>query len=140
MEPTRRFEVLSHTADTGIIAYGSTLPELFEHAAYGMFSLMFDLGEGASPVSRSLVAAGDTVEELLVAWLGETLAVAEIEDLAFSSFTVDRLEEGGVQGAAAGSPAEEAVLIGPPIKAVTFHDLAVVEIPDGWWARIIFDV
>jgi SHS2 domain-containing protein len=140
MEPLRRFEVLSHTADTGIIAYGSTLPEVFEHAAYGMFSLMFDLDGVPSPVSRPILAAADTVEELLVAWLGEILAVAEIEDLAFSSFIVDRLEEGGVQGAAAGVPAGEASLVGPPIKAVTFHDLAVVEIPEGWWARIIFDV
>ena len=39
----RRFEILDHTADIGIIAFGSTLPELFEHAAYGMCSLMFDL-------------------------------------------------------------------------------------------------
>jgi SHS2 domain-containing protein len=135
-----RYEVLPHTADTAIIAYGSTLPEVFENAAFGMFDLMFDLTEVVPTRSRPMVAAGDTPEELLVAWLGELLTEAEIHDLAFSYFTVDRLEEGGVQGSAQGSPATGLELQGPPIKAVTYHDLAVVEIPDGWWARVVFDV
>ncbi|HSR15136.1 MAG TPA: archease, partial [Gemmatimonadales bacterium] len=105
-----------------------------------MCSLMFHLGGLPSPVSRPIVAAGDTVEDLLVAWLGEILAAAEIEELVFSSFVVDRLEEGGVQGAAAGISSAGITLAGPPIKAVTYHDLAVVQTPQHWWARIIFDV
>jgi len=135
-----RYEVLGHTADTAIVAYGAILPELFENAAYGMFDLMFDLTEVGTRRSRPVVAAGDTAEELLVAWLDELLAEAEIHGLALSYFTVDRLEEGGVQGSAQGNPAAEYELRGPPIKAVTYHDLAVVEIPDGWWARVVFDV
>ncbi|GER91602.1 hypothetical protein KDW_57640 [Dictyobacter vulcani] len=34
------YEVFEHTADIGIHAYGSTLEELFIHAAEGMESLM----------------------------------------------------------------------------------------------------
>ncbi|NIR40032.1 MAG: archease, partial [Actinobacteria bacterium] len=52
---------------------------------------------------------------------------------------VDRLEPGGVQGAASGVAIAEAELTGSPIKAVTWHDLVVVENPDLWWARVIFD-
>jgi len=135
-----RYEVLEHTADTAIIAYGATAAELFENAAYGMFDLMFDAVRVPTERSRPVMADGDTLEELLVGWLGELLAEAEIHDLAFSYFTVDRLEEGGVQGSAQGAPASGFELRGPPIKAVTYHDLAVVEIPDGWWARVVFDV
>lgn len=134
------YEELAHTADTGIIAYGSTLAELFEHAAYGMFDLMFDLATIHARHDRPVVAAGDAVEELLVDWLGELLIMAETEELALARFTVDRLEEGGVQGAAGGAPFAEVELRGPPVKAVTYHDLAVVRIPDGWWARVIFDI
>lgn len=136
----QRYEVLPHTADTGIIAYGSTAFELFEHAAYGMFDLMTDLEDVPSRYSRPIVAAGDTVEELLVNWLSNLLAESEIHELVFSAFAVDRLEEGGVQGSAGGMPWDGIELRGAPIKAVTYHDLAVVEIPDGWWARVIFDV
>ena len=121
-------------------AYGVTLTELFEHAAYGMFDLMFELEPIPSEAVRPVAAVGDSPEDLLVGWLSELLAVAEIEDLVFSSFGVDRLEEGGVQGWAGGASAAGRELRGPPIKAVTYHDLAIVEIPDGWWARILFDI
>ena len=135
-----RYEVLDHTADTGIVAYGVTPNELFENAGWGMFSLMFDLS-GLDPIRDvPVVATGDDLEELLVNWLSELLYHAETLGLAFCYFTVDRLEEGGVQGSAGGVPAEEAALHGPPIKAVTYHDLAIVENPDTWWARVIFDV
>lgn len=137
---SRRYEVLSHTADTAIIAYGATLPELFENAAYGMFDLMVDLTAVNPAETRPVSGAGESREELLVAWLSELLAIAEIDGLLFSSFTVDHLEEDGVRGSAGGAPAETFELRGPPVKAVTYHDLAVVEVPDGWWARLVFDV
>lgn len=135
-----RYEVIPHTADAGIVAYGATPFELFENAAYGMFDLMFAVDALGGGPDRPVMAAGDTLEELLVGWLGELLFESETAGLAFRTFTVDRLEEGGVQGAASGPPFSGVELRGAPIKAVTYHDLAVVEVPDGWWARMIFDV
>ena len=132
--------MLPHLADTAIRAYGSTLPELFENAAYGMFDLMYDLAALRPERDRPVLAAGDAVEELLVDWLNELIFTSETEAIAFCHFQVARLEEGGVQGTAGGTPFERSPLRGPPVKAVTYHDLAVVEIPDGWWARLVFDV
>ena len=135
-----RYEPLDHTADTGIVAYGVTPHELFENAGWGMFDLTFDL-TGLDPVRDvPVIAAGDSFDDLLVNWLSELLFQAETLGLAFCYFTVDRLEEGGVKGSAGGVPASTLELRRPPIKAVTYHDLAVVENPDTWWARIIFDV
>lgn len=135
-----RYEVIDHTADAAIIAYGETLADLFENAAYGLFDLTFDLASVSASISRPITAAGDAVEDLLVAWLSSLLAEAEIHGLAFAAFTVDRLEEGGVQGTASGAAAAGVELIGPPVKAVTYHDLAVAEVAEGWWARLVFDV
>jgi SHS2 domain-containing protein len=135
-----RYQVIDHTADTGIIAYGVTPNELFENAGWGMFDLMFDIA-GLDPVRDvPVMAAGDSLDQLLVGWLSELLYHSEVLDLAFCYFTVDRLEEGGVQGSAGGIPVTALELRGPPIKAVTYHDLAIVENPDTWWARVIFDV
>ena len=135
-----RYEVIDHTADSGIIAYGVTPNELFENAGWGMFDLMFDL-TGVDPVRDiPVTAAGDIIEELLVNWLAELLFHFEVLDLALCYFTVDRLEEGGVHGSAGGVPVGALELRGPPIKAVTYHDLAIVENPATWWARVIFDV
>lgn len=135
-----RYVVVPHTADVAFIAFGDTLEEVFENAAFAMFDITFDLAAGGGRLSRPIVADGDTAEDLLVSWLSELLVESEVHGLAFSRFAIDRLEEGGVQGWAAGDPVEVIPLIGAPVKAVTHHDLAIVEIPDGWWARVVLDV
>ena len=38
-----RFKPLDHPSDVGIIAFGKNRQELFENAAFGMFSIMADL-------------------------------------------------------------------------------------------------
>ena len=135
-----RYEVLAHTADTGIVAYGSTPEEVFENAAFGMFDLTFDLAAAAASEERRIEAEGKGLGELLVAWLSELLAVAEIDDLVFVSVRVSELKEDRVVGVASGSTAEGIELEGPPVKAVTYHDLEVALEADGWRAQVIFDV
>ncbi|MCJ7808130.1 MAG: archease, partial [Dehalococcoidia bacterium] len=39
----KRFEIIDHTADVGIAAYGEDLKEAFANAAYALFSMMLDL-------------------------------------------------------------------------------------------------
>ena len=135
-----RYETIPHSADAAIIAYGATRHELFENAAFGMFDLMYDLVQLKPTHDRPVLAGGDTYEELLVEWLSELLYVSEAQRIAFCYFTVDRLEEGGVKGSAGGTRLDEVELRGAPIKAVTYHDLAITPVPEGWWARVVFDV
>lgn len=126
------------TDQPGIIAYGVTPQELFEHAGWGMFDMMFDL-RGVDPVRDvPVMAAGDTCEDLLIGWLTELLGLAHHHDLAFCYFTVDRLEEGGVQGSAGGVPAASLEMTGWNVQAIDRSGLAVVENPATWWARLLF--
>jgi SHS2 domain-containing protein len=135
-----RYEALSHTADTGIVASGASLAEAFENAAFGMFDLMFDLsGVPASEECRVEVEA-ESLGELLVAWLSALLAEAEIRNLALSRFVVEESAGKSLRGTAWGGPFSRLELRGPPVKAVTYHDLAVEQGPGGWRARVIFDV
>jgi len=136
----RRYRVIAHTADTGIVAHGATAAEAFENAAYGMFDLMFDLRRLGVGEECAVEARAETADELLVAWLSALLAEAEIRGLVFSRFTVEELGEGVVRGTARGVPTAGLELRGPPVKAVTFHDLAIERVPRGWRARVIFDV
>jgi SHS2 domain-containing protein len=142
--PPRRprigYEILAHTADTGISAYGRTLPEVFEQAARAMFVLMF--GEVSEPTSQGMDVAvsAETVEDLLVAWLSELLFLSEAEELAFSRFEVTGVDDRSAEGTAQGVPYPSVELVGPPIKAVTYHQLEVTQDDAGWRARVIFDV
>lgn len=135
-----RYRVFSHTADTGIVARGATLAEAFENAAYGMFDLMFDLSRVGGGEECAVETEGETLDELLVAWLSALLAEAEIRGVVFARFTIEEVGEGRVRGIASGGPSAGRELRGPPVKAVTFHDLEVVPVPGGWQARVIFDV
>jgi SHS2 domain-containing protein len=135
-----RYRVLPHTADVGIAACGATLPEAFENAAFGMFDLMFDLSAVQGAEECGVEASAETYGELLVAWLSALLAEAEIRGLAFGRFRVEMLGDGSLSGFATGAPSDVLELRGPPVKAVTYHDLAVEESPGGWEVRVIFDV
>ena len=137
---TPRYEVLSHTADTGFVAYGATLVELFENAAFAMFDLVFGIGNLVGAERVPVEVAASTVEDLLVDWLGTLLFEADTRDLAFCSFGIDRLGKERLAGWAVGIPSANLELSGPPIKAITYHGLSVEEVSGGYSATIVLDV
>jgi SHS2 domain-containing protein len=113
-----------------------TLFELFEDAAYAVFDQAWRLSDVPATYSRPIIAAGDTLAELLTAWLEELIAMSRAEQLVPSFFVVDRLEEGGVQGSAAGLPVGEAV--GRPSAPAELRPSVEgpVAVPEGWWVDI----
>ena len=120
--------------------YGATLGELFEEAAYAVFDQGHRLNEIPGTYSRPVIAAGDTATELLVAWIDELLAMSRAESIIPSYFVVDRLEEGGVQGSAAGLPASDAPRRGPRVTGLQSPLPEPVAIPDGWWTDLAVDL
>jgi SHS2 domain-containing protein len=117
-------------ADDLMIAYGVTLAELFENAAYGVVAHA-GVAEGVSPrYDVPVMAIGDTPEELLEDWLRQLCLRGSEAGLSLTSFVIDRLEEGGVQGAASGNR---------PAKQPDWADWlveVVVASPEGFWARL----
>jgi SHS2 domain-containing protein len=136
----RRYEVLAHTADIGIVAHGKSPAEAFANAAFGMFDLMFDLGRVTAGEECRVETEAESLSDLLVAWLSVLLAEAEIRDVVFSEFRVEILPGGHLRGVAVGGPSTGLELRGPPVKAVTYHDAVVEPARGGWRARVIFDV
>jgi len=136
-----RFEILPHTADKGIRAFGQDLKELFENAAYGMFSLMAELGKYMPTETREFqVEAGDT-ESLLRTWLAELLYQFEVDRILFVDFEVRTIENGRLTGIAHGLRFNHNIeWLGSSVKAVTHHDLYVRRTDERWEAQVIFDV
>ena len=143
-----RFEVLSHTADKGIRAFGRDLKELFENAAYGMFSLMAELDKYTPTESREFAVEGADTESLLRTWLAELVYQFEVDRILFVDFEVRTIEDCRLEGIAHGLPFNPNIeWLGSSVKAVTHHDLYVHrtdERPRGvegkWEAQVIFDV
>lgn len=135
--------VLSHTADTGIEATADSLPALLHELAEGMFGLIAVLEPGEARRRVTLKVESPDPADLVVDALSELVYHSEIEDLVFCDFRVE-LEDNGeglaVTVEAGGVPVADVDPEGPPIKAVTYHDLVVEEREDGWYARVYFDV
>ena len=140
-----RYEVLEHTADIGIVAYGRELPELFAAAATGLSALMVNLDTVQEQLSRQLALPAPVLgdyEGLLVDWLSEFVYLFDAEHLLFRRYEVDAVTAEGLRATAWGEPVNVARhILGTAIKAVTYHALEVRQLDDGTWqARVILDV
>lgn len=135
------YEVFEHTADVGLHAFGSTLSELFIHAAEGMESLMVPPEQVRVLVSREIDVEGRDIVSLLIAWLNELIFLFDTEYLLFREFEIETLTETHLKGRASGEPYDaQRHALGSAIKAVTWHEAAVEPTDDGYKARIIFDI
>ncbi len=135
------YEVLEHTADVGLRATAPTLEELFAEASRGMAELAGAwTGPGEGETVRLTVAGGD-LEGLLVDWLGEILYVHDSRNTAIRSVALEAVSTEGATGRVTVSPlAPDAEDEGTQIKAITFHQLEVRRKPEGWTARVFFDI
>ncbi len=137
----KRYEQIPHTADIAAKVYGESLSELFENAAFAMFSLMADL-EGLSPAeSVDIQAEGPDKEGLLISWLNEVLYISYIKQILFSEFSIKTLEEGKLQAVARGEKiGTDMSRVKAEIKAATHHDLKITKTDSRYEVTIVFDV
>lgn len=137
----KRYETIDHTADKGIRAYGHDLKELFENAAYGMFSLMADVDRYTPEVTREVVVDAPDAESLLRMWLAELLYQFEVDEILFVEYEIQTITDTHVTATASAIPFNSDIeWLGSAVKAVTHHDLYVRQIDDRWEAQVILDV
>lgn len=136
-----RYEVIPHTADIGIRAYGKDLRELFKNTAYGMFDIIADLDGLTGSVTQSIEVKASNKEELLVAWLGELLYNFYTKQIIFFDFDIEELNETHLKAKASGRHiGENRNRLKTEIKAVTYHELKIEEKQGNFSATVIFDV
>lgn len=133
---TSGFEEVAHTADWAIHVWAADLPQLFAEAARGMYTLMHTRLQPAPRVRRRVELSGGDVETLLVAFLNELLYIGERDHLGFDQVEVS-IEDGRLAAELEGAPLAG---IEKPIKAVTYHLLAVRESEGRVETALVFDV
>ncbi len=134
----RGHETLEHTADMGLRGWGGSPAEAFEETALAMFELMVDRHGMAAEIDHRLSIGGRDLTGLLIEFLNELLSFADIEDTAFVSVRIERLEGGGEDWEL------DAVIGGIPrgkcrkrllseVKAATWYGASVGRDSDGRW-------
>lgn len=139
MEKT--FEIIDHTADVGIIAYGANVEELFSNAALALFSLITELESIEEKLHLNLEVSSEDRDSLLIEWLNELIYLFDVEHILFNRFNIESLTHNQLKAACYGEnfdPMKHKIKIG--VKAATYHMLKLDKSDDGYKAQIILDI
>jgi len=141
----KQYEYLEHTADIKFLAYGKTLEEVFENAALAMFNVIIDTDKVSGETAKEITLKSPDLESLLVDWLSELLYVFEVDEIVFREFRVEKvMEEAGEYSITAQALGEKFYPKSHPfeteIKAVTYNQLEVEKITNGWKAQVVVDI
>jgi SHS2 domain-containing protein len=138
------YRLINHTADLGIEVHSADAVGLFTQSALAMVDLMFDPGPKGKTTLNQIRIAGRDWPDLMVNWLREVLYfwtgyerwVTNVAILDVTPYEITA-EIGWEKY----NPHHHAIR--HEIKAVTYHQIAagpIEENPQGWRARIIFDL
>jgi SHS2 domain-containing protein len=135
------FEVLEHTADTGIRVFGSTLPELFANAALAVEAIALDIDAVEPRIAYPLSAHAEDRPSLLVNWLNEIIYCLDGLRVALARFDVETCTDTAISGRGWGEPRDplrhRARLV---VKAATWHQLSLRQQDDRWVAEVYLDI
>ncbi len=138
MKPYTTFD---HTADLGLSIKGASQEDLFANAAFAVFDIITDLDRVEGRETRRIAIEGDSREDLLINLLREVLYLYNGERWLLKKMRFIRIGERNLEADAIGEPFDARKHeICKEIKAVTYHQAQVRKTPEGWSARVIFDV
>jgi SHS2 domain-containing protein len=130
------YHFIDHTADIGIRVVSGDARGLFEEAALALVDIMGARSTGGRKHVRISVEGLDQTD-LLVRWLQEILYRVEVEDLRISHVEVLEVHPKGLTALVAGTNTPTELLA--EIKAVTYHNLEILEVDNHVETTIIFD-
>jgi SHS2 domain-containing protein len=132
------YEEVEHTADWAFRIRGQTLAGLFLNAARAVCWPRGPVPEFEPSVSREVSVEGVDRETLLVNWLNELLYLQETQCEAYNRFEIAEISDTTLRARVEGRARQASDA--NPIKAVTFHDLRITEIKDGFEVTVVVDV
>jgi len=135
------FELLEHPADIGFRAHADIPAALFVECARALISLIFDASNVEPRQQLELSADGGDRESLLVNWLNEVLFFTDSRRFAIGSFGNPEIGPDAIRCTVYGEPRDPvkhpAKLV---VKAVTYHQLRIVQTATEWVADVYVDV
>jgi len=137
----KSFEVIDHTADVGIIAYGTEIKQVFANAALALFSLITELENIREELKYDLEVASEDRESLLVEWLNELVYLFDAEHVLLKRFDIQSLSNTRLKATCYGEkfdPSRHRIKTG--VKAATYHMLRIDKDNKGYKAQVIFDI
>jgi len=134
------FEIIDHTADVGIRAYGVDIGQAFVNAAKALFSLITNLDDVAEVLHRDIELTAPDQESLLVEWLNELIYLFDVEHLLFKRFDITKLNHTQLKARNYGEKVDRSKhQLKTGVKAATYHMLKVDK-GNGYQVQVLFDI
>jgi len=137
----KTFEIIDHTADVGIIAYGADIEELFSNAAIALFSLITELGSIENKLHIDLEVSSQDIDTLIIEWLNELIYLFDVKHILFNRFDIRSLTNNELKATCYGEhfdAMKHTIKVG--VKAATYHMLKLDKNDDGFKAQVILDI
>ena len=137
----KKYELIDHTADIAIKAFGDNLEECFKNAAKAMFDLITDNSDIKKIGQYDIILEAPDFEQLLVDWLSELLFLNSAKNLVFGKFDIQidkkkcRLNA-KIFGDKFNLSNHK---VGIEIKAITYHMLQVNN-KNPFFVQVLFDI
>jgi SHS2 domain-containing protein len=136
-----KYELIDHTADLGIHVFGSDPGDLFTNAALAMFDQIIDVKLSSGARKHRIRVTGADWADLMVNWLRELLYLLTVRELLVAAVDISSISESKLSADVATLEFDAALHpLKNEIKAVTYHQIKVVQSATGWEAQVIFDI
>jgi SHS2 domain-containing protein len=136
-----QFEILEHTADIGFRAWGATSAEMFENAARALMYIATEPSIIDAVEERTVEVSGADYESLIVNWLSEIVYLFDAGVFAPRDFHVHHVSPQRLHATCAGEKRDPQrhpwKLI---VKAITYHQLEIIEKPGHWETAVFVDI
>jgi len=135
------FEIVDHTADVGIIAYGVNINQAYANAARALFSLITEIDDVNEVLYRDIELTAPDQESLLVEWLNELIYLFDTEHILFKRFDITELNSTRLKARSYGERVDSSKhKLKTGVKAATYHMLKINKDSSGYQVQVIFDI
>ncbi len=134
-----KFKFLPHTADIKFQAFGKTLEEVFENSALALFKSMYKKKvESKKKVKFSV--EGNDLESLMYNFLEEFLYLFDAKGFIGSKVKVKIDKIKTILKAEVSGDETKKYKIEMNIKAITYNEMFVKKIKNGFMAQVVLDI
>ncbi|MFH1316528.1 MAG: archease [Candidatus Woesearchaeota archaeon] len=140
INPHMRFKQIDDlTSDVLFEAYGKDLKEVFENSALALFTLMCKIDKVKPKKQNILYIKGKDAEDLFFNWLNELIALVDTEEMFYSKFVIEQIDENKLKAKVFGQP------ISPEIgnvvvKSTTLYKFKLEKTKKGYTAMFSVDI
>ncbi len=127
------------TSDVVFEAYGKDLEELFENAAFALFSVICQIEKVEPKFEKQIEVEGKDTKDLMFNWLQKLIELVDLENVFLSKFKVKEIGDMHLRAICNGEYADPKKG-GTLVKAVTYYKFNLEKIDKGYKVTVSLDI